>query len=190
MNHDNEIRVLAIPGSLRDRSLNRMLLDAAIELAPEGVEIDVADIGELPHYDQDLDDSVVASFRDQVEAADALLFVSPEFNWSIPGVLKNAIDWVSRPAGRSALAGKPAAIMGVSAGPAGTGRMQMHLRDVLLSTRTHVLMNSLQVPHGAEKFDASGQLVDADVREGARSLLHQLAVSVGSHERHRRAVAA
>lgn len=190
MNHPNETRVLAIPGSLRDGSLNRRLLGAAIELAPEGVVIDVADIGDLPHYDQDLDTSVVAPFRDHVEAADALLFVSPEFNWSIPGVLKYAIDWVSRPAGRSALAGKPAAIMGVSAGPAGTGRMQMHLRDVLLSTRMHVLMNSLQVPHGADKFDAAAGLVDAGVRDGVRSLLRELAVSVASHERHREAVAA
>jgi chromate reductase len=190
MNHTSEIRVLAIPGSLRDDSLNRKLLDAALDLAPEGVQIEVADIGELPHYDQDLDESVVARFRDQVEAADALLFVSPEFNWSIPGVLKNAIDWVSRPAGRSALAGKPAAIMGVSAGPAGTGRMQMHLRDVLLSTRTHVMMNSLQVPHGADRFDASGRLADAGVRASVESLLRELAVAVGSHERHREAVAA
>jgi chromate reductase len=188
--NDHTTHILALAGSLREGSLNRRLLDAAIELAPEGVEIDVADIAELPHYDDDLDPSSVRDLKERVANADALLFVSPEFNWSIPGVLKNAIDWVSRPGGRSPLAGKPAAIMGVSAGPAGTGRMQMHLREVLLSTRTHVLMNSLQVPHGAQRFDADGHLTDADLAESIRGLLRELAVSVGSHASHRQAVAA
>src|SRR3954468_22385441 len=142
------IHILALPGSLREGSLNRRLLDATIELAPEGVEVEVAGIGELPHYDDDVDSPVVRDFKERIEAADALLFVSPEFNWSIPGVLKNAIDWASRPGGRSPLAGKTAAIMGGSPGPAGTGRMQMHLREVLLSTSTHVLLNGLQVPNG------------------------------------------
>ena len=137
-----------------------------------------------------MSDNTVNILKDQVERAEALLFVSPEFNWSIPGVLKNAIDWVSRPGGSSPLAGKPAAIMGVSAGPAGTGRMQLHLREVLLSTRTHVLMNSLQVPHGRERFDAGGRLDDPALAQSIRTLLHELAVAVGSHERHRRAVAA
>jgi chromate reductase len=183
------INILAIPGSLREGSLNRQLLDAAIELAPEGVEIDVADIAQLPHYDDDLQSFVVRNFKERIANADALLFVSPEFNWSIPGVLKNAIDWASRPGGNSPLAGKPAAIMGVSPGPAGTGRMQMHLREVLLSTRTHVIMNSLQVPNGRERFDDGGRLTDESVAESVRGLLHELSVAVGSHQRHREAVA-
>jgi chromate reductase len=182
--------ILALPGSLRDGSLNRRLIDAVIELAPESVEVELADIGELPHYDDDLDSPAVRDFRERIEAADALLFVSPEFNWSIPGVLKNAIDWASRPGGRSPLAGKSAAIMGVSAGPAGTGRMQMHLREVLLSTRTHALMNGLQVPHGAEKFDADGRLADPVVAAAIRELLAELAVAPRSRARHREAVAA
>jgi len=190
MSYETTTRILALAGSLRDGSLNRRLLDAAIELAPEGVEIEIADIAALPHYDDDLDSPGVADFKDRVADADALLFVSPEFNWSIPGVLKNAIDWASRPGGSSPLAGKPAAIMGVSPGPAGTGRMQMHLREVLLSTRTHVLMNSLQVSNGRERFDADGRLADDFVRESVRGLLRELTVAVGSHERHRRAVAA
>jgi chromate reductase len=182
--------ILALPGSLREGSLNRRLLDAVVDLAPEGVEVEVAEIGELPHYDDDLDSPVVRDFKERVEAADALLFVSPEFNWSIPGVLKNAIDWASRPGGRSPLAGKTAAIMGVSAGPAGTGRMQMHLREVLLSTRTHVLMTGLQVAHGAARFDADGRLVDPDIADDIRSLLRELTVAPRSRARHREAVAA
>jgi chromate reductase len=182
--------ILALAGSLREGSLNRQLLDAAIELAPAGVEIEIAPIGELPHYDDDLDSAVVRDFKERVASADALLFVSPEFNWSIPGMLKNAIDWASRPLGQAPLAGKPAAIMGVSPGPAGTGRMQMHLRDVLLATRTHVLMNSLQVPNGRERFDADGRLTDELLRDSVRGLLRELAVAVDSHERHRAAVAA
>jgi chromate reductase len=186
---NDTIHILALAGSLREGSLNRQLLDAAIEIAPPGVEIEIADIGALPHYDDDLDSVAVEHFKDQIAGADALLFVSPEFNWSIPGVLKNAIDWASRPGGNSPLAGKPAAIMGVSPGPAGTGRMQMHLRDVLLSTRTHVLMNSLQVPNGRERFDADGNLADPTLVDSVRGLLRELAVAVGSHERHRLAVA-
>jgi chromate reductase len=189
MNHTT-LHFLALPGSLRDGSLNRRLLDAAVELAPEGVEIEIADIGELPHYDDDIESPAVEHFKRQVAEADALLFVSPEFNWSIPGVLKNAIDWASRPGGRSPLAGKSAAIMGVSPGPAGTGRMQMHLREVLLSTRTHVLLNGLQVPNGGERFDEDGHLVDDAVRDGLRALLRELAIAVESRERHRLAVAA
>jgi chromate reductase, NAD(P)H dehydrogenase (quinone) len=187
--NDSTIKILALAGSLREGSLNRQLLDAAIDLAPEGVEIEVADIGRLPHYDDDLESLVVRGFKERIADADALLFVSPEFNWSIPGVLKNAIDWASRPGGSSPLAGKPAAIMGVSPGPAGTGRMQMHLREVLLSTRTHVLMNSLQVANGREHFDAGGNLTDEAVADSVRGLLHELSVAVGSHERHREAVA-
>src|SRR3954453_365884 len=187
---DETIHILALSGSLRDASLNRRLLDAAIELAPDGVEIEVADIAEPPDYDDDLESPVVQDFKDRIAAADALLFVSPEFNWSIPGVLKNAIDWASRPGGRSPLAGKPAAIMGVSPGPAGTGRMQMHLREVLLSTRTHVLMNGLQGPQGAERFEENGELSDPTIAESVRALLRELAVAVGSHARHRLAVSA
>jgi|SRR5947209_15873356 len=176
------MRILAFCGSLRDASYNRRLLDAAIAHAPDGVEIEVAALEELPHYDQDMDShagggpdpTVVAELRANVEAADALLFVTPEFNWSLPGVLKNAIDWASRPAGRSPLAGKPAALMGASPGPAGTGRAQMHLREVLLSTRTPVLMSSVQLGHAAERFDADGRLADEEARIAVAALLEEL----------------
>ncbi|WP_298747155.1 NADPH-dependent FMN reductase [uncultured Serinicoccus sp.] len=114
--------VLVLVGSLRPDSTNRRLAQAALDALPEGVDGDISTLlPSLPHYDQDLDtDSppeAVRAFRDQVTAADALVVATPEFNGSLPGVLKNAIDWASRPRGAAALAGKPVAVLGASASP-------------------------------------------------------------------------
>ncbi|HEY3859953.1 MAG TPA: NADPH-dependent FMN reductase, partial [Gammaproteobacteria bacterium] len=127
------MKVLAMVGSLRKGSYNKMALHAAIELKPADMEIEVADIGALPLYDDDVRvegyPPAVMKLREQVKAADALLFVTPEYNYSVPGVLKNAIDWASRPPDQP-LDGKPAAIMGASTGKLGTARAQYHLRQI------------------------------------------------------------
>jgi chromate reductase len=128
------IKILAISGALRAASTNTALVRAAQQLAPEGVEIELYDgLRGLPHFDQDLEGDVpaqVADLRARIEAADGVLISSPEYNYTIPGVLKNALDWASRPYGQSVLTGKPIAIMGASGSGFGTVRAQNHLRDV------------------------------------------------------------
>src|SRR5215468_3679831 len=128
----SDIKVLGICGSLRKGSFNRMALRVAQELAPAGMKVDVADISGFPLYNEDVRAQgfppPVQTFRDQIAAADALLFVTPEYNYSMAGVLKNAIDWGSRPPDQP-FDGKPVAIMGASMGLGGTGRAQYHLRQ-------------------------------------------------------------
>ena len=108
----------------------------------------------------------MAAFKDAIRAADALLFVSPEYNYGIPGVLKNAIDWASRPPGKSPLNGKPAAIMGASQGTGGTIRMQLALRQAFLFTETHAMLEpEVYVARAQDKFDAEGRLTDEKTRD-------------------------
>jgi chromate reductase len=166
---DRELVVAGLVGSLRHTSLNRWLFDAAVELSPAGVRLVEVPIGGLPLYNDDLDiDSgppPVQSFREQIERADGLLFVTPEFNYSIPGVLKNAIDWASRPTGRSAIYGKPAAVMGAAVGRSGTMRAQLHLRQIFVPLNIHGLNKpEIFIPFARDKFDANGRLVDEDFR--------------------------
>src|SRR4030065_1009638 len=115
----NQLKILGIVGSLRKGSYNKALMRTAMQLLPEGVAMDVFDIAEIPPFNQDVErppPKIVSEFKSKIRASDAILFVSPEYNYSIPGVLKNAIDWASRPYGDSAWSGKPAAIMGGSVG--------------------------------------------------------------------------
>lgn len=182
------LRVLALNGSLRADSFNRGLLEAAGELAPTDVAIQIAELGELPLYNSDFDEDIgghdtppeVQSLKQKIADSDALLISTPEYNWSVSGVLKNAIDWASRPAGRSVLAGKPTALVGASPGPAGTGRAQLHMREILLSTRTPVLMSSVQAGFARDRFDGNGQLADEDIRVQMQGLLEGLAVEARS----------
>ena len=142
----DSVQVLAVVGSLRKGSYNRALLHAAMEIAKaENIPMTftVADISEFPLYNDDIREkegfpSVVARFRDQIAAAHALLFVSPEYNFSMPGVLKNAIDWASRPPNQP-FADKPFAVMGASTGMSGTMRMQYHLRQTAVFLNMHPL---------------------------------------------------
>src|SRR6188768_4576671 len=130
------MKILGISGSLRKGSYNSSLLRTAQTLAPGGVTIEIADISDIPPYNEDVREQgyppSALRFREQIRAADALLFVTPEYNYSVPGVLKNAIDWASRPYGDSAWSGKPAAIMGASVGTLGTARAQYHLRQIMV----------------------------------------------------------
>lgn len=163
------MNVLAFSGSLRQASFNSGLIRAAKELAPEGVRVEQADISSVPLYNGDEDGNnkpaAVAHLAQQIIKADALLFATPEYNYSIPGVLKNAIDWLSRVEG-SIFAGKPAAIMGASMGGMGTSRSQYHLRQVLVYLDVHPLNKpEVFVSAAHQKCDESGNLTDEKTRE-------------------------
>jgi len=174
------LNVLGLCGSLRQASYNMAALRAAQALAPgAGIQIDIADISDLPPYNEDVYaqgfPAPVERLRSQIRAADALLFVTPEYNYSMPGVLKNAIDWASRPP-EQPFAGKPAAIMGASPGALGSARAQYHLRQTLVFLDVHPL-NKPEVMIGSahERFDAQGQLIHESTREYIGKLLAALA---------------
>lgn len=179
-------RVVGLCGSLRAKSFNAMALRAAIAASPEGLTIESGEIRDLPLYDQDVFDAglpePVKRLREQVGAADAILFVTPEYNYSIPGTLKNAIDWLSRPPS-APLAGKPGAIMGASMGAFGTARAQYHLRQVCVFLDMK-LVNKPEVFLGEahKKFDAaSGALTDEKSIEKIRELLVALKELASRH---------
>ena len=174
------LTVLGIAGSLRRASYNRGLLRAAIELAPEGLVIEPYEIGDLPHYSEDLDVAggppAAQKLQSAIRAADALLIATPEYNYGLPGALKNAIDWASRPPNDHALRRKPVAIMGASMGMGGTIRAQLALRQTLLFTECYCLLKPEVCVAGAmSRFDASGTLIDEESREYVGQLLEALA---------------
>jgi chromate reductase, NAD(P)H dehydrogenase (quinone) len=172
------IRILGIAGSLRKGSFNQAALRAAVELVPEGAVIEIYDIDGFPGFNQDLDHdppAKVIEFKQKIREADAILFSSPEYNYSIPGVLKNAIDWASRPYGDSAWEGKPAAIMGASPGAIGTARMQYHLRQVMVFLNMYPLNKpEAMIGNCAEKFDSAGNLTDEKTKAHIQKMLQAL----------------
>jgi chromate reductase len=172
------MRVLGIAGSLRNASYNRGLLRAAQELAPDGMEVDLFDIRDLPYYDGDVEAAgapeAVHRFRDAIRAADAVLFTTPEYNRGTSGVLKNAIDWASRPARQSVLDGKPVALMGATTGISGTANAQRQVREALLFPGAQTLPDEVLVARAGEKFDEDGGLTDPEVRAEVRVLLERL----------------
>ena len=152
------MRILGIAGSLRKGSYNRALLRTVRELLPEGVELVEHDIGSLPFYD-----------------GDALVVATPEYNRGVPGVLKNAIDWASRPPLASPLTGKPVAVMGASTGRGGTARAQEQLRAALEFSRATVLEQpEVLVPEAFMRFDEHGELVDGGIRAELAELVDTL----------------
>ena len=181
------MRILAVSGSLRDQSYNSALARAAAELAPAGVEVDLYDrLGEIPYYDADLDvdgeeaTGAVHDFRDRIAAADALLFVTPEYNGSVSGVLKNAIDWASRPpGGGAALWGRTAAVAGATTGQYGAIWAQQDLRRILGIAGARVVEGELPVARAQNAFDEAGRLRDPLLAERLRahleSLMHEAA---------------
>ena len=165
-------RILALSGALRRDSFNTRLLHAAKELAPQGVEIEVRTLHGIPLYDGDVEalglPDAVKELGAAITAADALLISTPEYNHSIPGVLKNALDWVSRPPGSGAriFGGKPTAIMGATPGGAGTMRAQDALLHVLRAFGSDVWFGPwMTVSHAHQQFDAEGRLTDAATSE-------------------------
>ena len=172
------LKVLGISGSLRKGSFNTMALRAAQGLAPAGVTIETAEIGNLPLYNDDIRAAgyppVVQAFRDKIAAADALLFVTPEYNYSISGVLKNAIDWGSRPPSQP-FDGKPVAIMGASGGVLGTARAQYHLRQMCVFLNMFpVNKPEVMIGQAQTRFDAAGALTDEATRGLVKQLLESL----------------
>lgn len=172
------LNILGIVGSLRKDSYNGFALKAAQELLPEGVTLDIADLQEIPVFNQDDETTppaAVLEFKQKIVAADAILFATPEYNYSLPGGLKNAIDWASRPYGQSAWQGKTAAIMGVSIGNFGTARAQYDLRKILVALdMPTVVQPEVMIGNAAERFDPDGRLTDERSRQLIRKLLSTL----------------
>jgi len=175
------VRVIAISGSLRRESTNTRLLHAAAEEAPDGVEVVLWDgLREIPPYDSD-DDVVpgpptVEAFKEAVREADAVLIATPEYNFSVPGALKNAVDWASRPLATNAFRNKPVAVIGASSGMFGAVWSQAELRKILgQAMGAKVADVEVAVGRAFEKFDEDGHLVDDDVREQLRTTLEVLA---------------
>jgi chromate reductase len=174
------MRILAISGSLREGSYNTALARAAVARAPEGAEIVLYEgLGDLPLYNEDLDGedapATALDFRDAIREADAILFVTPEYNGSIPGVLKNAVDWASRPRGDAALWGKTAAVAGASTGQFGAIWAQQDLRRVLGIAGARVIEGELPVAQAPKAFDDDGNLRDPLLGERLRKHLENLA---------------
>lgn len=175
------MEVLGFAGSLRQASYNRALLGAAVELAPEGMRIETFDLAEIPLYNADVDldglrPGSVESFKSRIRESDALLIATPEYNYGVPGVLKNTIDWASRPARGSPLDGKPVALMGASGGDSGTARSQLALRQSFVFTNTFALNKPEVLVRRAEtKFDLDLRLTDEATRKFVRELLEALA---------------
>ena len=174
------MRILAVSGSLREQSYNSALARAAQELAPGGVDVELFErLREIPHYDADLEDEgapqAVQDLRDRITDADAVLFVTPEYNGSVPGVLKNAIDWASRPPhGDAALWGKTAAVAGATTGQYGALWAQQDLRRILGVAGARVIEGELSVARAQNAFDSAGRLTDALVAERLEAHLESL----------------
>jgi chromate reductase, NAD(P)H dehydrogenase (quinone) len=169
------VQILGFAGSLRRTSYNAGALRAAAELLPEGAALEIFDLAPLPLYNQDFEGELapepVKAFKARIAAADALLIATPEYNYSIPGVLKNAIDWASRPVATQPFSGKPTAIFGAG-GRVGTARAQYHLRQIAVFTNMLVLNKpELLIQYAWEKFDGDGNLTDAATREQLAALL-------------------
>jgi chromate reductase len=175
----DQLTFLGLCGSLRQGSYNRAALRAATSLAPPDVRIETVEIGAIPLYNEDVRaaglPAPVVELRQRIKAADAILFVTPEYNYSVPGVLKNAIDWASRPP-EQPFDGKPMMVMGASGGLLGTARAQYHLRQMMVFLNGHFINKpEVMIGSAASKFDADGNLIDETTRGLIRQLLENLA---------------
>jgi chromate reductase, NAD(P)H dehydrogenase (quinone) len=170
----DSVTILGIAGSLRRGSYNRALLRVARQLVPADAKLEIFELDGIPGFNQDEErqpPAKVLELKQRVRAADAILLATPEYNYSIPGVLKNAIDWASRPYGDSAWEGKPVALMGASVGMLGTARAQYHLRQVFVFLNMYPLnYPEVMIASATERFDADGNLLD----EKAKALISQL----------------
>ena len=172
------VRILGIAGSLRRESYNRAALRAATQLAPEGAFIETFELDGIPGFNQDDEQNPpakVVELKKRIREADAVLIVTPEYNYSVPGVLKNAIDWASRPYGDSAWNGKPVAIMGASVGTIGTARAQYHLRQMFVFLNMFPINQpEVMIGNASQRFDAQGNLTDEKTKDLIRQLLQNL----------------
>jgi chromate reductase len=172
------VNILGFAGSLRKNSYNKALLRAALELVPKGASLEIFDLDGIPPFNQDLENQPsekVKEFKAKIRAADAVLIATPEYNYSIPGVLKNAIDCASRPHGDNAFEHKPVAMMGASVGTMGTARAQYHLRQCFVYLTCFALNQpEVMVPSAQEKIDKEARVTDQKTREKIRELLESL----------------
>lgn len=185
------LTILGIAGSLRKQSFNRAALRAAQELAPSDAKIEIFELDGIPAFNQDEEANPpekVVRFKERIRAADAILIATPEYNYSVPGVLKNAIDWASRPYGDSAWEGKPVAVMGASIGSLGTGRAQYHLRQSFVFLDMYPLNRpEVMIANAASRFDQQGNLTDNDTRDRIHQLLEALVEWTRHHQRRQKA---
>ena len=176
------MNIIAISGSLRKDSFNTALVRALAELAPAGMTITVADISALPLFNQESEAAFPAAaqaLKDAIETADGVIIATPEYNRSIPGVLKNAIDWASRPWGQNSFSGKPVLTMGVSVGKLGTAVAQSHLRQILNYLDTRVVgQPEIYLGPAQELFDGAGGLTDEATKASLIKALEVLAARV------------
>ena len=172
------VRIFGVAGSLRKESYNRLALHAAVQLLPPDAALDIFELDGIPGFSQDEEQNPpakVVDLKKRIRAADAVLFVTPEYNYSVPGVLKNAIDWASRPYGDSAWSEKPAAIMGASVGNIGTARAQYHLRQIMVFLNMFPINQpEVMIGNAATRFDKEGNLTDESTKEHIRKLLQNL----------------
>jgi chromate reductase, NAD(P)H dehydrogenase (quinone) len=184
---DSIMKILGFAGSLRKGSYNRAALRAAQKLTPEGTRLEIFELDGIPPYNQDNEGAPperVKEFKVQIRSADCILMVSPEYNYSIPGVLKNAIDWASRPYGDNSWEGKPVALMGASMANIGTARAQYHLRQVFVFLNMYPLNKpEVMIGNAAQRFDEAGNLTDEATRQHIRVLLEELVAWTHYHER-------
>lgn len=179
------MKIATISGSLRKASINTGLLNACRDVAPDGVTFEPLSIGDLPHYDGDLaasgDPETVAVFKAAIDSADGLLIATPEYNYSVPGVLKNALDWASRPAYRSVFAGKKTGMLGASYSIVGSARAQAHLKTIMLGMLAPVFAYpEVLVGAAKEKFDEAGNLTHADTRKHLSAFVSAFSTWVGT----------
>jgi chromate reductase len=174
----NAMTVLGFAGSLRKDSYNKSILNAALELAPENMKLEIFDLEGIPPLNQDLETQPparVKEFKAKISAADAILIATPEYNYSIPGVLKNAIDWASRPYADNVFYDKPVGIMSASTGKLGGARAQYHLRQTFVFLNAHPINKpEFMMPHANEKIDKNGRVTDETARKQIKELLEAL----------------
>ena len=173
-----QIKILGIAGSLRKGSYNRATLRAAQKLVPDNVTLEIFELDKIPPFSEDMEKQLpesVANLKEKIRLADAILFVTPEYNKSIPGILKNAIDWATRPYGDNSWDSKPAAIMGATVGMLGTASAQYHLRTVCVNLNVYPLIRpEVMISNATEKFDKDGNLTDQKTREKIKELVDAL----------------
>lgn len=171
-------RILGIAGSLREGSFNRAALRACNQLLPADTSLEIFDLRGIPGFSEDDEKNPppkVVELKHKIREADAILFMTPEYNYSVPGVLKNAIDWASRPYGDSAWNGKPAAIMGASIGTLGTARAQYHLRQIMIFLNMFPINQpEVMIGQAGNRFDQDGNLTDESTRDHIRKGLAAL----------------
>jgi chromate reductase, NAD(P)H dehydrogenase (quinone) len=172
------INILGFAGSLRKDSFNRSLLRTARELCPEEGTIEIFDLSKIPIFNQDFENTppdTVKELKQKIKSADAILFATPEHNYSVPGMLKNAIDWASRPFGENSFQGKPVAIMSASTGMLGGARAQYHLRQIFVTLDMQpVNKPEVFVSFASSKFDQNGKLTDDKTKDVVKELLKAL----------------